>query len=100
MEQHSQNLLTDKMLATIGLMTAEASQFADRNSMLQYVANTVAAGFDATDGVFVSIVYKGISYTNFGPGMSMGHSVVARSKAGVKDALSMTIPRISVVILS
>ena len=64
MEQHSQNLLTDKMLATIGLMTAEASQFADRNSMLQYVANTVAAGFDATDGVFVSIVYKGISYTN------------------------------------
>ncbi len=64
MEQHSQNLLTDKMLATIGLMTAEASQFADRNSMLQYVANTVAAGFDATDGVFVSVVYKGISYTN------------------------------------
>ena len=64
MEQHSQNLLTDKMLATIGLMTAEASQFADRNSMLQYVANTVAAGFDAIDGVFVSIVYKGISYTN------------------------------------
>ena len=64
MEQHSQNILTDKMLATIGLMTAEASQFADRNSMLQYVANTVAAGFDETDGVFVSIVYKGISYTN------------------------------------
>jgi diaminopimelate dehydrogenase len=35
---------------------------------------------------------KGITYTNFGPGMSMGHSVVARSKEGVKNALSMTIP--------
>ena len=35
---------------------------------------------------------KGLSYTNFGPGMSMGHSVVARSKKGVKNALSMTIP--------
>ncbi len=35
---------------------------------------------------------KGLSYTNFGPGMSMGHSVCARSKEGVKDALSMTIP--------
>ncbi|MDD5781894.1 MAG: diaminopimelate dehydrogenase [Muribaculaceae bacterium] len=35
---------------------------------------------------------KGITYTNFGPGMSMGHSVAARSKDGVKNALSMTIP--------
>jgi diaminopimelate dehydrogenase len=35
---------------------------------------------------------KGLTYTNFGPGMSMGHSVVAKSKAGVKNALSMTIP--------
>jgi diaminopimelate dehydrogenase len=35
---------------------------------------------------------KGITYTNFGPGMSMGHSVAAKSKAGVRNALSMTIP--------
>ena len=35
---------------------------------------------------------KGLSYTNFGPGMSMGHSVCAKGKEGVKDALSMTIP--------
>ena len=34
----------------------------------------------------------GLSYTNFGPGMSMGHSVCVRSKEGVKNALSMTIP--------
>ena len=39
-----------------------------------------------------AIVPKGITYTNFGPGMSMGHSVVAKSKTGVEDALSMTMP--------
>ncbi|MFI3315141.1 MAG: diaminopimelate dehydrogenase [Rikenellaceae bacterium] len=35
---------------------------------------------------------KGVTYTNFGPGMSMGHSVAARAIEGVKNALSMTIP--------
>ena len=39
-----------------------------------------------------SLAPKGLSYTNFGPGMSMGHSVCVRSKKGVKNALSMTIP--------
>ena len=40
-----------------------------------------------------SLAPKGLSYTNFGPGMSMGHSVCVRSKAGVKNALSVTIPK-------
>ena len=35
---------------------------------------------------------KGVTYTNFGPGMSMGHTVAAKTIEGVKDALSMTIP--------
>ncbi|MCL2665911.1 MAG: diaminopimelate dehydrogenase, partial [Defluviitaleaceae bacterium] len=35
---------------------------------------------------------RGITYTNFGPGMSMGHSVAAKSIKGVKDAMSVTIP--------
>lgn len=35
---------------------------------------------------------KGITYTNFGPGMSMGHSVAVRKIPGVKDAISITIP--------
>lgn len=35
---------------------------------------------------------QGITYTNYGPGMSIGHSVAAKSKKGVVDALSMTIP--------
>lgn len=60
-------------------------------------AAVIAAGWDpGTDSVIRTLLLamapKGITYTNFGPGMSMGHSVVARSKAGVKDALSLTIP--------
>ena len=39
-----------------------------------------------------SLAPKGITYTNFGPGMSMGHSVCCKAIEGVKDALSMTIP--------
>ena len=57
----------------------------------------ISAGWDpGSDSVvrtlMESLAPKGISYTNFGPGRSMGHSVCARSKAGVRDALSMTIP--------
>lgn len=58
----------------------------------------IAAGWDpGSDSVvrtlIESLAPKGLSYTNFGPGMSMGHSVCVRSKAGVKNALSMTIPK-------
>ena len=59
--------------------------------------SVIAAGWDPGSDSIVrtlmqSLAPKGLSYTNFGPGMSMGHSVCVRSKAGVKDALSMTIP--------
>lgn len=57
----------------------------------------IAAGWDPGSDSVVRVLMqalapKGLSYTNFGPGMSMGHSVCVRSKAGVKNALSMTIP--------
>jgi len=56
-----------------------------------------AAGWDpGTDSMLRGILEvaapKGLTYTNFGPGMSMGHTVVAKSKPGVKNALSVTIP--------
>lgn len=59
--------------------------------------SVISAGWDPGSDSVVRVLMqalapKGLSYTNFGPGMSMGHSVVARSKKGVKDALSMTIP--------
>lgn len=57
----------------------------------------IAAGWDpGSDSVVRTLMQaaapKGVTYTNFGPGMSMGHSVCVKSKEGVKDALSMTIP--------
>ena len=57
----------------------------------------IAAGWDpGSDSVvrtlMESLAPRGISYTNFGPGRSMGHSVAVRAIAGVRDALSVTIP--------
>lgn len=57
----------------------------------------ISAGWDpGSDSVIRALLKamapKGITYTNFGPGMSMGHSVVVKNIAGVKNALSMTIP--------
>ena len=57
----------------------------------------IAAGWDpGSDSVvrtlLEAIAPKGITYTNFGPGMSMGHTVAVKSTEGVKEALSMTIP--------
>lgn len=59
--------------------------------------SVIAAGWDpGSDSVvramMQSLAPKGLSYTNFGPGMSMGHSVCVRSKEGVKNGLSVTIP--------
>ncbi|KGI60577.1 diaminopimelate dehydrogenase [Prevotella sp. DNF00663] len=59
--------------------------------------SVIAAGWDPGSDSIVrvlmqSLAPKGLTYTNFGPGMSMGHSVCARGKKGVKNALSVTIP--------
>lgn len=59
--------------------------------------SVIAAGWDPGSDSIVrvlmeSLAPKGLTYTNFGPGMSMGHSVCVRSKKGVKEALSVTIP--------
>lgn len=57
----------------------------------------VAAGWDpGSDSVVRALMQscapKGITYTNFGAGMSMGHTVAVKAIEGVKAALSMTIP--------
>ncbi len=57
----------------------------------------ISAGWDpGSDSVVRTLMEglapKGISYTNFGPGRSMGHSVAVRAIPGVRDALSVTIP--------
>lgn len=57
----------------------------------------ISAGWDpGTDSMvralLLAMAPKGLTYTNFGPGRSMGHSVAAKAIPGVKNALSMTIP--------
>lgn len=96
-----------KDILSLGINTVDSydihGQLADLRIDLQGAAeknNSVAvisAGWDpGTDSMvrcmFEFMAPSGITYTNFGPGMSMGHSVAVKAIAGVKDALSMTIP--------
>ncbi|MBQ7855796.1 MAG: diaminopimelate dehydrogenase [Alistipes sp.] len=60
-------------------------------------AALISAGWDpGSDSVVRALLEvcapQGITYTNFGPGMSMGHTVAVKAIEGVKAALSMTIP--------
>lgn len=60
-------------------------------------AAITAAGWDpGTDSLlrvlFEAMAPTGVTFTNFGRGRSMGHSVAARSIEGVADATSITIP--------
>lgn len=59
--------------------------------------SVIAAGWDpGSDSVvrclMEAVAPKGVTYTNFGPGRSMGHSVAVRAIEGVEDALSVTVP--------
>ena len=63
----------------------------------QHSVSIIAAGWDpGSDSVVRALLQamapQGLTYTNFGPGRSMGHTVAAKSIEGVKNALSMTIP--------
>jgi len=60
-------------------------------------AAIISAGWDpGTDSMIRAILEfaapRGITFTNFGPGMSMGHSTAAKAIDGVRDALSLTFP--------
>ena len=60
-------------------------------------AAVISAGWDpGSDSMIRALLEvmapQGITFTNFGPGMSMGHSVAVKAIPGVKDALSMTMP--------
>lgn len=69
----------------------------DESARAAGVVSIISAGWDpGSDSVvralLQAIAPKGITYTNFGPGMSMGHTVAVKAIPGVKAALSMTIP--------
>lgn len=70
----------------------------DALAKANHCVSVLAAGWDpGSDSVVRALLQaaapQGLTETNFGPGMSMGHSVAVRSLPGVKDALSMTIPQ-------
>ena len=96
-----------KDILALGINTVDSfdihTQIPALRQSLQEVAKAhnsvsiISAGWDPGSDSIVrtllqAIAPKGISYTNFGPGMSMGHTVAVKSKEGVKAALSMTIP--------
>lgn len=101
MEGYAQNLL-EKGINTIDSFDIHEDIFALRKSLMEKakIGNAVAvisAGWDpGTDsmirGIMELIAPAGITYTNFGPGMSMGHSVAVKAIEGVEDALAVTIP--------
>jgi diaminopimelate dehydrogenase len=69
----------------------------DKTAKAHNAVAIISAGWDpGSDSVvralFEAMTPKGITYTNFGPGMSMGHTVAVKAIEGVKAALSMTIP--------
>jgi diaminopimelate dehydrogenase len=73
------------------------SVLADAEAKAHNTVSIISAGWDpGSDSVvrtlLEAIAPKGITYTNFGPGMSMGHTVAVKAIEGVKAALSMTIP--------
>ncbi|NLZ52769.1 MAG: diaminopimelate dehydrogenase, partial [Thermoanaerobacteraceae bacterium] len=58
----------------------------------------ISAGWDPGSDSIVRalgevVAPRGLTYTNFGPGMSLGHTVAVKAIEGVEDALSMTIPQ-------
>ncbi len=100
-EEHAKECLA------LGINTVDSfdihTQIADLRRTLGPLAkehgavSIISAGWDPGSDSIVrtlmqSLAPKGVSYTNFGPGMSMGHTVAVKAIKGVKAALSMTIP--------
>ncbi len=96
-----------KALLQRGMCTVDSfdihQQIYDLRQSLKAVAvehqavSVISAGWDpGSDSVvralLMALVPEGGTFTNFGPGRSMGHTVAAKAIAGVKDAVSMTIP--------
>lgn len=75
----------------------EVRHLLDPQDKANKTVSIIAAGWDPGSDSMVrallsTIAPEGITYTNFGPGRSMGHTVAAKAIKGVKNALSMTIP--------
>ena len=99
---------TAKECLQLGINTADSFDIHSDIKSLRASLNTyaqkhnavsvISAGWDPGSdsivrGIMQAMAPNGITYTNFGPGMSMGHSVAVKAIDGVKNALSITIPK-------
>ena len=99
--QYAQTILS------LGINTVDSYDVHGQLADLQKELNPVGQAHDAvsliscgwdpgTDslirGMWQMMAPQGLTYTNFGPGMSMGHSTVVKNIPGVRNALSLTIP--------
>lgn len=58
----------------------------------------VSAGWDPGTNSVVRVLMeaiapRGVTYTNYGPGISLGHTVAVKAIDGVEDAVSITVPK-------
>ena len=96
-----------EQILALGINTVDSfdihSDIVDYRAALMPICKTngsvavISAGWDpGSDSIIRTLMRtmapKGITFTNFGPGMSMGHSVCVRGKEGVKEAISITVP--------
>ncbi len=97
-----------KECLSLGINTVDSfdihSEIKDLRSSLMAFAekynavSVISAGWDpGSDSIIRTLMQAmtpvGLTYTNFGPGMSMGHTVAVKAIDGVKNALSVTIPK-------
>lgn len=71
----------------------ELAVIAKKNNAVSIISAGWDPGIDSViRGWFIAMAPKGITHTNYGPGMSMGHTVAVKELPGVKNALSVTVP--------
>lgn len=95
--------LLKKGINTVDSFDLHGDQLVEHRQKLRDIAQEhkstaiISAGWDPGSdsmlrALFEVMAPKGLTFTNFGPGMSMGHSTAVKALPGVADALSMTMP--------
>lgn len=77
----------------IPMLKNDLDTVAKKNNRVSIISAGWDPGIDSViRGWFLAMAPKGITHTNYGPGMSMGHTCAVKDIPGVKNALSVTVP--------
>ncbi|MBX2974980.1 MAG: diaminopimelate dehydrogenase [Ignavibacteriaceae bacterium] len=77
----------------IPMLKNDLDSAAKKNNRVSIISAGWDPGIDSViRGWFLAMAPKGITHTNYGPGMSMGHTCAVKDIPGVKNALSVTVP--------